>query len=64
MGLKAPRISKTTLYLSGEGDGSTLSIQGGSDVSVDFYQNLKMSLNEFATNTSEQTSLLNRVKPS
>lgn len=40
MGLKAPRLSKTTLYLSGEGDGSTLSIQGGSDVSVDFYQSL------------------------
>lgn len=40
MGLKEPRISKTTLYLSGEGDGSILSIQGGSDVSTDFYQSL------------------------
>lgn len=40
VGFKVPRISKTTFYLSGEGDGSTLTIQGSSNVSIDFYQSL------------------------
>jgi hypothetical protein len=40
MGLDAPRISKTTFYLSGEGDGRAIRIHDGTHVSDDFYESL------------------------